>query len=67
MDIKMPEMNGIEATKKIREKNPSIPIIAQTAYSLENDRQTAIDAGCNDFIAKPVSYEVFFSTILKYL
>ena len=66
MDIKMPEMNGIEATKKIREKNPSIPIIAQTAYSLENDRQTAIDAGCNDFIAKPVSYEVFF-TILKYL
>ena len=54
MDIKMPHMNGLEATRKIREFNPSVPIIAQTAYALSGDREKAIEAGCNDYLSKPI-------------
>ncbi len=54
MDIKMPVMNGLDATKQIRERDPHIPIIAQTAYASGSSRQEAIKAGCNDFISKPI-------------
>lgn len=57
MDIKMPHMNGLEATRKIREFNPSVPIIAQTAYALIGDREKALEAGCNDYITKPIIIE----------
>ena len=53
MDINMPEMNGLEATRQIRKFNTDIIIIAQTAYALTGDREKAIEAGCNDYIAKP--------------
>lgn len=55
MDIKMPEMNGYEATKRIREFNKKVIIIAQTAYALQGDREKAIEAGCNDYLAKPIN------------
>ena len=55
MDIKMPEMDGIQATKKIREFNKDIYIIAQTARALDGDREEALNAGCNDYIAKPIN------------
>jgi PAS domain S-box-containing protein len=55
MDIVMPEMDGYEATRKIREFNKEVVIIAQTAYALEGDREKAIEAGCNDYISKPIS------------
>jgi len=54
MDIQMPVMNGYEATKKIREFNKDVYIIAQTAYALEGDNLTALQAGCNKHISKPI-------------
>lgn len=55
MDLKMPVLNGYEATKMIRKINRQVPIIAQTAYALSGDREVAIDAGCNDYISKPIN------------
>lgn len=54
MDIKMPTMNGLEATRLIKELRPEIPIIAQSAFINETDIQNALQAGCNDFISKPI-------------
>ncbi|PKP21823.1 MAG: hybrid sensor histidine kinase/response regulator, partial [Bacteroidetes bacterium HGW-Bacteroidetes-20] len=66
MDIRMPELGGYEATKKIREFNKDVIIIAQTAFGLSRDKEKAIEAGCNDYISKPISNEVLFSLIYKY-
>ena len=54
MDIKMPEMDGYQATKEIRKFNNDVIIIAQTAYALSGDREKAIEAGCNNYISKPI-------------
>ena len=54
MDIRMPGMNGYEATRQIRGFNKDVIIIAQTAYGLSGDRQKAIDAGCNEYLSKPI-------------
>jgi CheY-like chemotaxis protein len=55
MDIRMPDMNGYEATRRIREFNREVIIIAQTAYALKGDRETALQAGCNEHITKPIN------------
>ncbi|QGY45281.1 PAS domain S-box protein [Maribellus comscasis] len=65
MDIKMPKMNGLDATKKIREFNRDVVIIAQTAFALEGDKQKAIDVGCDDYISKPIIKKEIISTIQK--
>lgn len=65
-NIRLPEMSGYEATRKIREFNSSVIIIAQTAYGLSGDREKAIDAGCNDYISKPIKNDVLTGQILKY-
>ncbi|HEX2936430.1 MAG TPA: response regulator [Bacteroidales bacterium] len=67
MDIKMPEMDGITATRKIRQTNKDIPIIAQTAYAMSEDKTKCLNAGCNDYLAKPISHNLLLSTIEKYL
>ena len=67
MDIKMPGMSGLDATRKIREFNLTIPIIAQTAYSLSGDREQAIEAGCNDYLSKPISRKELQKLVSKYL
>lgn len=67
MDIKMPEMDGIEATKEIRKVDKSIPIIAVTAFAFDQDKQRTMDAGCNDYISKPVSGVVLKETIKRWL
>jgi len=54
MDIKMPIMDGYEATRQIRQFNSKVLIIAQTAYALTGDKEKAIDSGCNDYISKPI-------------
>lgn len=67
MDIKMPVMNGYAATMEIRQINPKIPIIAQTAYAFSEDRQKAEAAGCNDYITKPINSKELFAMMQKYL
>lgn len=54
MDIKMPEMDGIEALREIRKRGCSLPVIMQTAYAFDSDRRMAEEAGCNGFLTKPV-------------
>ena len=65
MDIKMPIMNGLEATKAIKEKHPDLPILALTANAFDSDRQLAMEVGCNDFLSKPVSSEECIETIKR--
>ena len=67
MDIKMPIMDGLEATKKIKETHPSLPIIALTANAFDSDRQMAFDAGCDEFLSKPISSDLCLKTIAKVL
>jgi len=67
MDIQLPKMDGYEATRIIRKDYPDIPIIAQTAYANYNDVVKSLDAGCNDFIAKPIKLKKLLALIDKYL
>ena len=67
MDIRMPEMNGYDATRKIREFNKDVIIIAQTAYALTGDREKALEAGCDDYISKPIKKELLLEMIWEYL
>jgi signal transduction histidine kinase len=67
MDLKMPELNGFDATIKIREFNSTIPIIAQTAYAFSEDRDEAYKAGCNDYITKPINSKELIQLIKKYI
>ncbi len=67
MDIIMPEMDGYEATKRIKEFNPNLPIIAQSAYINESDRLKALSNGCCDFISKPISKNMLLSKINEQL
>jgi hypothetical protein len=66
MDIQMPDLNGYEATKQIRQFNQKVVIIAQTAFGLTGDREKAIKAGCNDYISKPILKEELLTLIYKY-
>jgi len=54
MDIKLPDINGLDLTRQIKEKNKEIPIIAQTAYALTGDREKTITAGCDAYLSKPL-------------
>ena len=67
MDIQMPIMNGYETTKKIKSITTEIPIIAHTAYALQQDNIKCFEAGCDDYIAKPISLSLFMSKLNKYL
>ncbi len=67
MDIKMPEMYGHEAVKKIKSINSSIPVIAQTAYALEEDREMCLSNGFDDYISKPIDIELLYNLIKKHL
>ena len=65
MDIKMPVMDGLEATKQIKQLDRDLPIIAVTANAFDSDRQLAFDVGCDDFLAKPISSDACLRTISK--
>ena len=67
MDIKMPLINGYEATKQIRLVKKDIPIIVQTAYAMEEDRNKALNASCNDYISKPIEINALLIILSKYL
>ena len=63
LDIKMPVMDGFEATRQIRSINKEVYIIAQSAYTQSDEMQRAIEAGCNDYIAKPIKIDEFYNII----
>ncbi|MDP2335541.1 MAG: PAS domain S-box protein [Bacteroidota bacterium] len=66
MDIQMPDMDGYEATRQIRTFNTSVVIIAQTAYALDGDREKALEAGCNEYLSKPIKGDKLVELIRKY-
>lgn len=67
MDIKMPVMDGLEATRRLKELMPSLPIIALTANAFDSDRQEAKEAGCDAFLPKPISSADCLSTIRQFI
>lgn len=66
MDLKMPDLDGFEASKQIKEINKNIPIIAVTAFALSGDENKALDAGCDDYIEKPIRRSVFVEKLRKF-
>lgn len=66
MDIRMPIMDGYTATKKIKKIRPHLPVVAQTAYSTEQDIQKALEAGCDDFVSKPVDRKLLRPILKRY-
>lgn len=67
MDIKMPRMDGLEATRLIRSYSREVPVIALTAFAFESDREKALESGCNDFLTKPVSQSALEKALDKYI
>ena len=67
MDLQMPEMNGYDATREIKKIHPEIIIIAQTAFAMSDDRTKALEAGCDDYLAKPIRSKDLLDTVNKYL
>ena len=55
MDLKMPVMSGYDATKKIKQLRPDLPVIAQSAFTTKEEKQKAREAGCSNFITKPIN------------
>lgn len=67
MDIRMPELSGVEAVKKIRKTNRTVPIIAFTAYALTADEESALNYGCNDYISKPSKPQFILQKINEFI
>jgi PAS domain S-box-containing protein len=66
MDIKLPVLNGLDATREIKKLKPEIPVIAQSAYVSQEEIQGSIDAGCDDYISKPVDIDELLKKIMKF-
>lgn len=67
MDIKMPELDGIETTKLMKEKLPDLPIIVQTAFAYDSEKQRALEAGCDGYITKPIDMEGFVDMVKGFI
>ncbi len=67
MDIRMPEMDGYSATRQIKSIRPDIPIIAQTAHAMANEREQILEAGCDDYISKPIRFHTLMDVLNRYL
>ncbi len=67
MDIQLPEMDGYTATKKIKHFRKNLPIIAQTAHVLEEDKTKSLNAGCDDYISKPINKNELMEKVIKYI
>ena len=67
MDISLPIMDGYTATRQIRSTMPTVPIIGLSAHAMDNDAGKAIEAGCNDYLTKPINDDLLFKTLRKYL
>ncbi|MBA7565173.1 Sensor histidine kinase RcsC [subsurface metagenome] len=67
MDIMIPNFDGIEATKKIKELRPDLPVIVQTAYPSRENKERSEKAGCSEFLEKPINRKELFTAISKYI
>ena len=67
MDISLPVMDGYAATRKIRETQPSVPIIGLSAHAMQGDAERAKEAGCNDYMTKPVDEDLLLKNLKNYL
>jgi len=67
MDLQMPEMNGYEATEILKKKFPHLPIVAQTAFAMSDDREKALDSGCDDYLAKPIKSKDLLNVVEKFI
>ncbi|HNX56864.1 MAG TPA: response regulator [Prolixibacteraceae bacterium] len=67
MDIRLPRMNGFEAVEKIKEINPDLPVIIQTAYAMDSTKEEAQRLGCDDFVTKPIIIESLLNILRKHL
>jgi CheY-like chemotaxis protein len=66
MDIKLPDIDGYEATRQIRQFNKDVIIIAQTAFGLMGEKEKAVLAGCNEYISKPINRNIFLGLLKKH-
>ena len=66
MDLKLPVMDGIEATQRIRKINSDIVVIAQTAHAMAGDRELALENGCDEYISKPIDYKKIIDLVMHY-
>ena len=67
MDVRMPDMSGLDATRIIKEVNPDIPVVALSAYAFDENIREARDAGCDEFMAKPFRVEDLLDTVQRYV
>jgi CheY-like chemotaxis protein len=67
MDVNLPGINGYEATRRIKEKRPDLPIIALTAYAMTGEKERSLSAGCNEYLSKPVRPRELINVVTKYL
>jgi PAS domain S-box-containing protein len=67
LDIQMPEKNGYEVVKEIQEINPNIPVLAQTAYAMQGEKEKCMVAGCDDYISKPIDKNILLEKVFKHL
>jgi CheY-like chemotaxis protein len=67
MDMRLPGINGFDATRLIKKIKKSVPIIAQTAYAMENERKLCLDAGCDYYMTKPFDQDTLFDIINNFL
>jgi CheY-like chemotaxis protein len=66
MDLKMPIMNGFDATRQIKALRNDLPVVATTAYAMTHDEHRAREAGCDDYLAKPIRPQTLTDTLIKY-
>ena len=67
MDAKMPELDGFNATREIKKITPDVPVIMLTAFASHLSLKDAVDAGCNDYLAKPIDFDILYATLTKWL
>ncbi len=67
MDLNMPEMDGFEATRLIKEMKPDVPVIVQSAYILSGEEQKSYEAGCDEFLSKPIRLNNLLEAIVRHL